>query len=57
MITTQEIDPLSIVVIYAVITRSENGHPIDIEVKKMYLGFYAGSSWRSRFSQSGDYII
>lgn len=44
MDTTQDIskvDQLSIVVRYAVITRSENGQPIDIEVKEVFLGFYA----------------
>ncbi|XP_042907739.1 zinc finger MYM-type protein 1-like [Parasteatoda tepidariorum] len=43
MDTTQDIskvDQLSIVVRYAVITRSENGQPIDIE-KEVFLGFYA----------------
>lgn len=44
MDTTQDIskvDQLSIVVRYAVITRSENGQPIDIGVKEVFLGFYA----------------
>ncbi|XP_042894435.1 zinc finger MYM-type protein 1-like, partial [Parasteatoda tepidariorum] len=44
MDTTQDIskvDQLSIVVRYAVITRSENGQSIDIEVKELFLGFYA----------------
>ncbi|RVE48177.1 hypothetical protein evm_007131 [Chilo suppressalis] len=44
MDTTQDIskvDQLSIVVRYAVITRSENGQPIDIEVNVVFLGFYA----------------
>nr|XP_042908380.1 uncharacterized protein LOC122271400 [Parasteatoda tepidariorum] len=44
MDTTQDIskvDQLSIVVRYAVITRSENGQPIDIEAKEVFLGFYA----------------
>ncbi|CAB3225840.1 unnamed protein product [Arctia plantaginis] len=36
-----KVDQLSIVVRYAVITRSENGQPIDIEVKEVFLGFYA----------------
>ncbi|KAJ0175106.1 hypothetical protein K1T71_009247 [Dendrolimus kikuchii] len=36
-----KVDQLSIVVRYAVITRSENGQPIDIEVKELFLGFYA----------------
>ncbi|XP_065662351.1 uncharacterized protein LOC136084908 [Hydra vulgaris] len=44
MDTTQDIskvDQLSTVVRYAVITRSKNGQPIDIEVKQVFLGFYA----------------
>lgn len=42
--TTQDIskvDQLSIVVRYAVISRSENGQPIDIEVREVFLGFHA----------------
>lgn len=44
MDTTQDItkiDQLSIVVRYAIIARSENGQPVDIEVKEVFLGFYA----------------
>ncbi|GBP12629.1 hypothetical protein EVAR_100274_1, partial [Eumeta japonica] len=44
MDTTQDIskvDQLSIVVRYAVITRSENGQLIEVEVKELFLGFYA----------------
>ncbi|XP_046971602.1 zinc finger MYM-type protein 1-like [Vanessa cardui] len=44
MDTTQDIskvDQLSIVVRYAVISRSENGQPIDIEVREVFLGFHA----------------
>lgn len=44
MDTTQDIskvDQLSFVVRYAVITRSENGQPVDIEVKESFIGFYA----------------
>ncbi|XP_065654647.1 uncharacterized protein LOC136081273 [Hydra vulgaris] len=42
--TTQDkskVDQLSIVVRYAVKNRSENGQPIDIEIKEVFLGFYA----------------
>ncbi|CAH0551635.1 unnamed protein product [Brassicogethes aeneus] len=48
MDTTQDIskaDQLSIVVRYAVIVRSENGQPIDIEV--VFFGFHAGRSLQS----------
>lgn len=38
---TSKVDQLSIVVRYAVITKSKNGLPVDIEVKKVFLGFYA----------------
>lgn len=38
---TSKVDQLSIVVRYAVITRSENRQPIDIEIKEVFLGFYA----------------
>ncbi|XP_060846279.1 zinc finger MYM-type protein 1-like [Rhopalosiphum padi] len=44
MDTTQDIakvDQLSIVVRYAAISRSENGQPVDIKVKEVFLGFYA----------------
>lgn len=44
MDTTQDIskvDQLSIIVRYAVISRSENGQPIDIEVREVFLGFHA----------------
>ncbi|GFX34139.1 zinc finger MYM-type protein 1-like [Trichonephila clavipes] len=41
LMDTTQVDELSIVVRYAVITRSENGLPIDIEVKEVFLGFYA----------------
>ncbi|GBP30746.1 52 kDa repressor of the inhibitor of the protein kinase [Eumeta japonica] len=44
MDTTQDIskvDQLSIVVRYAVITRSENGQLIEVEVKEVFLGVYA----------------
>ncbi|GFQ89873.1 zinc finger MYM-type protein 1-like [Trichonephila clavata] len=44
MDTTQDIskvDQLSIVGKYAVVTRSENGQPVDIEVKEAFLSFYA----------------
>lgn len=40
--TTQDIsrvDQLNIIVRYYVITRSENGQPVDIEVKETFLGF------------------
>ncbi|GBP40567.1 52 kDa repressor of the inhibitor of the protein kinase [Eumeta japonica] len=46
MDTTQDIskvDQLSIVVRYAVITRSENGQSIDVGVKEVFLGFYAAT--------------
>ncbi|XP_026744036.1 uncharacterized protein LOC113505496 [Trichoplusia ni] len=46
MDTTQDVskvDQLSIVVRYAVVSRSENGQPIDIEVKEVFLGFHAVS--------------
>ena len=42
--TTQDIsnvDQLSVIARYAVITRSENGQPIDIEVNEVFLCFYA----------------
>ncbi|XP_025197552.1 zinc finger MYM-type protein 1-like [Melanaphis sacchari] len=44
MDTTQDlakVDQLSIVVRYAAISRSENGQPVDIKVKEVFLGFYA----------------
>ncbi|KAL4089557.1 hypothetical protein QTP88_024575 [Uroleucon formosanum] len=44
MDTTQDIakvDQLSIVVRYAAISRSENGQPVDLKVKEVFLGFYA----------------
>ncbi|OWR51434.1 putative zinc finger MYM domain containing 1 [Danaus plexippus plexippus] len=38
---TSKVDQISIVVRYTVISRSENRRPIDIEIKDVFLGFYA----------------